>query len=120
MPYAQLADVVVLLHLAFVAFVVGGGFLIPRWPWLRWVHLPAALWGVLVEAAGLVCPLTPLERWLRLQSGSSASSGDFVGHYLLPILYPEHLTRPIQIALALGVIAVNLPAYIRLKSARPG
>jgi hypothetical protein len=56
-----LADLLVALHLAFVVFVVAGGLLVLRWPRLAWVHVPAAVWGALVEVTGWICPLTPVE-----------------------------------------------------------
>jgi hypothetical protein len=106
-----LADALVILHLFFVAFVVGGGFLLARWPKLGWLHLPAAAWGAAIEFSGGVCPLTPLENHLRILGKSDAYSGDFVERYLLPFLYPENLTLPIQGVLGGVVIAVNLVAY---------
>lgn len=114
MSYVLLADGIVVLHLGFVAFVIAGGFLAWRWPQIMWGHVPAALWGILVEAAGLTCPLTPLEQWLRQQSGHPIASDDFVDRYLLPILYPEGLTRTVQLLLALVVVIVNAFAYARI------
>lgn len=106
-----LADALVLLHLLFIAFVMAGGFLLPRWPRLAWVHLPAAAWGAFVEFSGVICPLTPLENHLRVLGGGSAYGGGFVERYLLPVLYPEHLTLAIQQVLGVIVVAVNLAAY---------
>ncbi len=106
-----LADMLVLLHLLFVAFVMAGGFLLLRWPRLAWLHLPAAAWGAAIEFTGGICPLTPLENRLRALGGESAYSGGFVEHYLLPILYPEHLTLSVQHSLGVVVVAVNLVAY---------
>ncbi|MBI4421546.1 MAG: DUF2784 family protein, partial [Gemmatimonadetes bacterium] len=40
-----LADLVLVLHFTFVAFVVLGGVLVLRWPKLAWAHVPAAAWG---------------------------------------------------------------------------
>jgi len=111
MIYRTLADLVVLAHLGFVVFVVVGGFLALRWRRLPWLHLPAALWGAANELAGWSCPLTPLENRLREASGSAPYAGGFVEHYLLPILYPGRLTRGMQIALGLGVVAINAIAY---------
>jgi hypothetical protein len=105
------ADTLVMVHLLFVAFAVAGGFLLMRWPGLVWLHLPAASWGAYIELTAGVCPLTPLENDLRLRGGGHAYSGDFVGHYLLPVLYPENLTSTIQMLLAAVVIGVNLIAY---------
>jgi hypothetical protein len=106
-----LADALVVLHLLFVAFVMAGGFLFGRWPRLAWVHLPAAAWGAFVEFSGVICPLTPLENRLRVLGGGSAYAGDFVERYLLPVLYPEHLTLVIQQGLGVIVVVVNFAAY---------
>lgn len=114
-----LADALVLLHLLFVAFVVGGGFLLVRWPRLLWLHLPAAAWGAFVEFTGSICPLTPLENHLRVLGGGGAYGGGFVERYLLPVLYPENLTLPIQQVLGGVVVGVNLVAYaLAYRSAR--
>jgi hypothetical protein len=106
-----LADLTVLLHLAFVLFVVLGGLLVARWPRVAWAHLPAVAWGACVELAGRVCPLTPLENWLRAQGGGSAYGTSFVEHYLLPLLYPASLSRELQCALGAGVLVVNGAVY---------
>ncbi len=108
---AILADAVVVVHLLFVAFVVAGGFLLARWPRLAWLHLPAAAWGAFIEFSGGICPLTPLENYLRVVGGGSAYGGDFIERTLLPILYPGHLTLPIQQVLGGVVVGVSLVAY---------
>ena len=111
MLYGIAADLLVVVHLAFVAFVVLGGFAAPRWPGLAWIHLPAVAWGVGIELTGAICPLTPLEQWLRIEAGAAGYEGDFIARYLLPVLYPAGLTRQAQ--LALGVLAggINAAAY---------
>ncbi|MCL4847672.1 MAG: DUF2784 family protein [Acidobacteria bacterium] len=114
MTWALLADAIVVVHLAFVAFVVLGGLMVWRWPRLAWVHVPAAAWGALVEFRGWVCPLTPLEVSWRLRAGQEGYTGDFVEQYLLPILYPEGLTRGVQIALGVFVVVVNVGVYAAL------
>ncbi len=106
-----LADLVVLVHFGFVLFVVLGGLLTLRWPGVRWLHLPAAAWGAWIEFTGRICPLTPLETSLRLRAGEAAYSGDFVREYVLPVLYPDGLTRPTQLALGLVVVGVNVLVY---------
>ena len=111
MIYHLLADVVVLAHVAFVLFVVLGGLVVLRWRRVAWAHVPAASWGVLVEVAGWECPLTPLENWLWAQSGASGYAGGFAEHYLVPVLYPEGLTRDLQFALGTLVLIVNLLIY---------
>jgi hypothetical protein len=109
--YPLLGDLVVVIHLAFVGFVVLGGLLVIRWPDLVWIHLPAVLWGIIVEVSGSICPLTPLENWLRYKGGGENYHSDFIAHYLLPMLYPQGLTRKSQIILAALVIIVNVAIY---------
>lgn len=109
--YRFLSDLLLLLHLGFVLFVIAGGLLLLKWPRIAWVHLPAAVWGAVVEFTGWICPLTPLESQLRALAGESATEADFIGRYLPPLLYPETLTREIQILLGLLVLAVNLALY---------
>jgi Protein of Unknown function (DUF2784) len=109
--FPVLADAVDILHVAFVVFVILGGLLVIRWPRVAWFHLPAAAWGAFVELDDRICPLTPLENWLRQQSGAAMYASDFVGHYLLPVLYPESLTRAVQLTLGTLVVVVNATVY---------
>jgi len=108
---ARLADLIVLLHVAFVLFVLFGGFLSVKWPRAMWLHVPAATWGAVVEFTGSTCPLTPLENRLREQSGHSLYRSDFITHYILPILYPDDLTRELQTALGTTVLLLNAALY---------
>jgi hypothetical protein len=109
--YGVLADLVLVVHLAFIVFVVAGGVAVARWPRVAWLHLPAAIWGALIELADWICPLTPLENWLRRRAGMGGYQESFVEHYLLPIVYPAGLTRRIQLALGFAVIVLNVTAY---------
>lgn len=109
-----LADAVLLLHGLFVLFVVLGGLLVLKWPRLAWLHLPAAAWGALIEFAGMVCPLTYLENWLRRRGGEPGYEGGFIEQYLTPAIYPEGLTREVQFALGALVLAINAWVYWRL------
>ncbi len=121
MGYGVLADFVLVFHLAFILFVIAGGLAVARWPRIAWLHLPAAIWGALIELANWICPLTPLENWLRRKAGAGGYDQSFVEHYLLPIVYPEGLTRGVQLVLGFTVIAVNLAAYAWvLRRSRPG
>ncbi|MDH3815867.1 MAG: DUF2784 domain-containing protein [Acidobacteriota bacterium] len=112
------ADIVVLLHLGFILFVALGGLLVLRWPRLAWAHLPAAVWGALVEFTGWICPLTPLENRLRVAAGDLAYTGGFIERYIVPIVYPTGLTRGMQLALGTAVIVINLAIYCRLLNRR--
>ena len=111
MIYRALADLVLVVHLAFVFFVVLGGLLVLRWPWVAYLHIPAAIWGILIEYSGWICPLTPLENSLRQSGGQAGYSGGFINHYIQPVLYPAGLTRGTQIVLGTLALLVNLTAY---------
>jgi hypothetical protein len=109
---ALAADIIVLLHFAFILFVAAGGLLVLRWPRLAWLHLPCVVWGVLIELYGGNCPLTPLEMRFRLAAGDSGSSGDFIDRYLLPVIYPSGLTRGVQFGLGIALLLFNLTVYV--------
>ena len=111
MLFRLLADLTVIVHAAFVAFVVLGGWLALRWPAVTWVHVPAVLWAIWVEWAGQVCPLTPLENWLRARGGGEVYTSSFVDRYLMPALYPDALTPAWQWRLGALVLLVNLAVY---------
>lgn len=111
MIYRILADAVLLIHLAFIVFAVAGALAALRWRFLILVHLPCALWAVAIELGGWLCPLTPLEIFLRHSAGQAGYTGGFIQHYLLPVIYPHNLTREIQIGLGLGVLVINLVVY---------
>lgn len=101
------ADLVVLLHFGFVGFATFGAALVLRWPRVAYVHLPAALWGALVEFFQLTCPLTTLEWALRGQSDGTS----FVERYLIPVLYPPGLTAADQIAIGIAFVLINSGLY---------
>jgi len=109
--YRWLADVVVVVHALFVVFALLGGLLVLRRPWVAWLHLPAAAWAVLIEYAGWICPLTPLENALRARAGAATYSDGFISHYVLRALYPAGLTREIQWVLGGIALAVNVLIY---------
>jgi hypothetical protein len=120
MRYSFLADMVVLVHAAFVLFVVSGGVAVLRWPRLAWFHIPAALWGIIIEFGGCICPLTDLENLLRSMEGGTGYEVSFIAHYLEPILYPLGLTRRTQVVFGLSALCINLAVYARFWSCRGG
>lgn len=113
MPNQAMADLIVIIHFAFILFVVFGGLLVLKWRWLIWFHIPAVIWGALIEFAGWVCPLTVLENRLRFTDGVDYASG-FIEHYIIPIIYPSVLTREIQCGLGLAVLGLNCWFYLKL------
>ena len=109
--YRVLADLVVLLHFAFVAFAVLGGLLVLRWTRVAWLHLPALAWVAYIEFYQHYCPLTPLENRLREQAGLGSYSGGFIDHYIMPVIYPPGLTPGIQLVLGIALVASYLVIY---------
>lgn len=111
------ADLVVVVHLGFILFVVLGGFLTWVWPRIIWVHMPVALWGALVEIVpswkpdAVLCPLTHIEGYLRMQAGEAGYEGGFIEHYVVPIVYPRGITPKIQLWLGIVVVLVTAVAY---------
>jgi len=111
MVYKLLADLLLLVHLAFIIFVIFGGFLAIKNVKWAWLHAPAAVWAGLVEFVGWICPLTPLENWLCSRAGASTYQDSFIAHYLFSLIYPTELTRNIQILIGTGVVLISLFIY---------
>jgi hypothetical protein len=109
--YGNLATLVVLAHFAFILFVMFGGLLALRWRWVPWAHIPCFVWGAGIEVVGGICPLTPLENFLREAAGEAPYMGTFIEHYILPVMYPAGLTRTVQLVLAVGLVALNVAIY---------
>ena len=114
MAWRALADAVLVFHLLFIAFAVGGGLLAFCWRRAPWLHLPVLAWAVLVEFTGWICPLTPLENRLRAAGGAEGYASGFIEHYLWPLIYPAALTRELQWVLGGGLLAFNLLVYVLL------
>jgi hypothetical protein len=111
MPYALLAVLILLLHAAFILVVVFGGLLVFWRRGLAWFHVPGALWGILIEFQGWVCPLTYLENDLRTTAGTGGYAGGYINHYLMPLVYPSELTSNTQVLLGLAVLLINVIIY---------
>lgn len=111
MFYNICANMILIVHFAFICFVLFGAFMILKWPWVIYLHFPAFIWGILIEAYGWICPLAPIEQWLRILAGESGFQTGFIEHYLLPIIYPSGLTRSIQIGFAVLVGLINVLIY---------
>jgi hypothetical protein len=114
MIFWLLANVLVLLHLAFILFATVGGLLLVWKPQLVWLHLPTVVWGALIEFMGWICPLTPLENHFRRLAGESGYQSGFIEHYLLPLIYPDTLTPPTQFMLGSLVLVANALIYVWL------
>lgn len=111
MLYQLAADFTVLLHFVFIVFAVAGGILVFKWRWLAYLHVPAAIWAALIEMAGWICPLTPIENMLRNAGGGEVYSVSFIERYLIPVIYPSGLNREMFIAMGVFVVVVNVIVY---------
>ena len=111
MLYHLLANLVMLLHFGFILFALLGALLVARWPRLVWLHLPTALWAMAIEFYGGICPLTPLENWLRAKGGTAGYGESFIEHYIGAIIYPGEITTTVKILLGLAVLVINLALY---------
>ncbi len=121
MIYLFLANSILTIHLLFIIFVVFGGLLVFYLRWIVWLHIPAFLWGALIEFSGWICPLTPLENHFRRLAGQGGYDSGFIQNYLLKIIYPDGLTPQIQIFLGFGVLIINLFVYgVYIKKKRDG
>lgn len=118
--YAALADLVLLAHAGFIVFAAAGALLLRRFPRVAWLHLPAVVWGVGIEWSGGICPLTPLEVWLRRRAGASGYESGFIEHYVTALIYPAGLTRGMQAVLGASLLVVNAFLYWRAWSALRG
>jgi len=112
MSYRLLADLVVVFHFATVLFVVAGGALVVWRRRIAWIHLPVVAWVVFAECFHHICPLTFLENWLQVRGSGETYQGDFVAHYIMPVLYPDGLTDRMQIVLGVGVFVINVTLYL--------
>jgi hypothetical protein len=119
MPYRFFANALVLFHACFVLFVMTGACLLLWRRWIALLHLPAAVWGVIVEACNLKCPLTHYENILRAAGGSVEYQGGFIDHYIMPVLYPDPITRDFKVTLAILIVTINIILYT-LAFTRPG
>jgi hypothetical protein len=114
MVYRILADATAILHFAFVLFVALGGLLVLRWRRLAWIHLPAAIWGALIEIMNWTCPLTTYENLFRERGGMQGYGDDFIAYHIFRLIYPEGLTRSMQFAIAGFVFVVNIAVYAKV------
>ena len=112
MLYLLFADLTLILHAIFIIFVVLGGFAVLWRRWVAWLHVPCALWGILIEYLGWICPLTYLENDLRAMAGSGGYTGGFINHYLVPLVYPPGLNTGMQVLLGTAVLSINVIIYV--------
>lgn len=103
---AGLADLLMAVHFAFLAYVALGGFLAWWRPVLLLPHLAAAGWGALTVTVGLACPLTAWEDAARRAAGQQGLPRGFVDTYLTGVVYPAEDLVAMQLTVA-GLVLVS-------------
>jgi hypothetical protein len=111
--YHSVVGLVVVIHFAFVGYVVIGGFLALRWRRTIWLHIAAVIWGIAIAAKRVDCPLTWLERWARARAGMAPLSPDgFIAHYITGVIYPVGWVVGVQLV-SFAVVALSWALYFR-------
>lgn len=114
MAYRLLADVTVVVHLAFLLYVTFGGFLAWRWPRTLVLHVVAVVWGFATVLVGFDCPLTDLETWARRRAGiAGLPPSGFIDHYLTGVIYPESAVGLVRAAVAVTIVVSWLGWWLR-------
>lgn len=111
MIYRLLADLILILHFCFVLFAVFGGLLVLRWRWLWKLHIPAIVWGFMVQYFVWICPLTSWENYFRELGGEAGYEGDFIEYYISAIIYPGFISLQTHLLLAILLVVFNLLIY---------
>lgn len=111
MRYRLGADLVLFAHFLFAAFAVFGGLLSLRDTAWAWVHVPVVLWSAIVNLMGWTCPLTPMEKALRVRAGQSGYAGGFIQHYIGRAVYPRGMPRQLALVAGISVLAWNTLVY---------
>ena len=109
--YEFAADLTLIVHFAFIIFVVFGALLFFVSTKIIYVHVPALIWGIYIEITHSICPLTYLENWFLQKANLTTYSEGFIQNYLVPVVYPMNLTDDLQTYLAIVLIVANMIMY---------
>jgi len=109
--YEFAADLTLIVHFAFIIFVVFGALLFFVSTKIIYVHVPALIWGIYIEITHSICPLTYLENWFLQKANLTTYSEGFIQNYLVPVVYPTNLTDDLQTYLAIVLIVANMLMY---------
>jgi hypothetical protein len=107
-----LAGLVLVVHLLFILWVMGGILLVRHYERLKWFHIVSLAYSIFVEVVPWPpCPLTVLEQMLESRAGIAAYHGSFLVHYLDALVYPS-VPLTLLVAAAVGFCVVNLAYYV--------
>jgi hypothetical protein len=114
--YRLLADLIVVVHLAYLVFIPVGGFLAWRWPRLVRIHLAVVVVALVSITIGFECPLTTWEQSLRRLGGQKPYTDGFIDHYLTGKVYPHGHDALVQLVFGAAVLAAYIGLYLRQRS----
>ena len=109
--YELAANLTLIIHFAFILFVIFGALLFFITTKIIFIHIPAFIWGSYIELTHSICPLTYLENWFLHKANLTTYSEGFIQNYLMPIVYPASLTKDLQIYLGIALILINIVIY---------
>ena len=109
--YELAAELTLIIHFAFILFVVFGALLFFILKKVIYIHFPALIWGIYIELTHSVCPLTYLENWFLQKANLTTYSEGFIQNYLVPIIYPTNFTNDLQLYLGITLIIINIIIY---------
>ena len=109
--YELAANLTLIVHFAFILFVVFGALLFFVATKIIFIHFPALIWGSYIELTNSICPLTYLENWFLHKANLTTYSEGFIQNYLVSIVYPTNLTKDLQIYLGITLILINMVIY---------
>jgi len=109
--YELAANLTLIVHFAFILFVIFGALLFFITTKIIFIHIPAFIWGSYIELTNSICPLTYLENWFLDKANLTEYSEGFIQNYIVQLVYPVNLTKDLQIYLGLTLIVINIIIY---------
>ncbi len=109
--YEIAANLTLIVHFAFILFVIFGALLFFVTTKIVFIHIPSFILGSYVELTHSICPLTYLENWFLHKANLTTYSEGFIHNYLVSIVYPTNMSKDLQIYLGIGLIVINMIIY---------
>jgi hypothetical protein len=117
MGYKIAADLIVVIHLAWILFLIFGALVGRYITWVKWLHIGGLVFSLLLQIFSWYCPLTYLEAWLRARHDPSLSyTGSFIAYYAERLVYLE-ISRAAVFVLTLLVVGGS--AFLYLQKPKP-
>src|SRR5580765_7284483 len=102
--------------MAYLVFILVGGFLAWRWPRLIPFHLAAVATAIVSVTVGFECPLTNWEQSLRRHGGEKPYTNGFIDHYLTGKVYPHGHDTLVQLVIGAAVVVAYVGLVVRQRT----